>query len=130
MVRLAFVIAIQALPPRQRAVLILRDVVGLSADETAEAIESSIAATNSALQRARARLTVGFPDGPPGPLNLDDEGRHRLARYVETWQAGDIDGHASEGSTTSSSHDSSPHSRFRNGWRPLGDELPGPRVSL
>ena len=91
-VRLAFVIAIQALPPRQRAVLLLRDVVGLSADETAEAIESSIAATNSALQRARTRLKVGFPDGPPGPLTLDDEGRRLLARYVETWEAGDVEG--------------------------------------
>jgi RNA polymerase sigma-70 factor (ECF subfamily) len=92
-VRLAFVIAIQALPPRQRAVLLLRDVVGLSAGETAEAIESSIAATNSALQRARARLKVSFPDGPPqGPLTLDDEGRLLLARYVETWEAGDVAG--------------------------------------
>ena len=91
-VRLAFVVAIQALPPRQRAVLLLRDVVGLSADETAKAIESSTAATNSALQRARARLAVGFPDGPPGPLTLDDEGRRLLARYIETWEAGDVAG--------------------------------------
>jgi RNA polymerase sigma-70 factor, ECF subfamily len=92
-VRLAFVIAIQALPPRQRAVLLLRDVVGLSAAETAAAIDSSTAATNSALQRARARLNADFPDGPPqGPPVLDDEGRRLLARYVETWEAGDVAG--------------------------------------
>ena len=92
-VRLAFVVAIQALPPRQRAVLLLRDVVGMSADETAQTIESSIAATNSALQRARVRLKDGFPDGQPrGPLTLDDEGRRLLERYVETWEAGDVGG--------------------------------------
>jgi RNA polymerase sigma-70 factor (ECF subfamily) len=92
-VRLAFVIAIQALPPRQRAVLLLRDVVGLSADETAAAIESSTAATNSALQRGRARLKADFPDGPPqGPLILDEDARRLLARYVETWEAGDVAG--------------------------------------
>jgi RNA polymerase sigma-70 factor (ECF subfamily) len=92
-VRLAFVAAIHELPPRQRAVLLLRDVVGLSADETAQAIDSTRSATNSALQRARALLRERFPDGPPeGRLTLAAAEQRLLARYVQTWEAGDIQG--------------------------------------
>ena len=91
--RLAFVVAIQHLPPRQRAVLMLRDVVGLSAAETASVLVTSTAAVNSLLQRARAGLARRPPDAATGDGQID-EARQRavLDRYVSTWEAGDIDG--------------------------------------
>jgi RNA polymerase sigma-70 factor (ECF subfamily) len=92
-IRLAFIAAIQELPPRQRAILLLRDVVGLTAEETAASIATSVAAANSALQRARATLHRRFPDGPPtGSGELDPAGRDLLERYVQTWEAGDVEG--------------------------------------
>lgn len=92
-VQLAFVAAIQHLPPRQRAVLLLRDVLGWSASETAELLESSVASVNSALQRARATLELRLPGDPAaGQPEPDDRQRALVERYVRTWEDRDLDG--------------------------------------
>ena len=92
-VQLAFVAAIQQLPARQRAVLLLRDVLGWSAAETAQLLDASVASVNSALQRARATLETRFPAGEPSRTpSTDDNQRDLLERYVHAWEAKDIDG--------------------------------------
>jgi RNA polymerase sigma-70 factor (ECF subfamily) len=92
-VQLAFVAAIQQLPPRQRAVVLLRDVLGWSAAETAQLLDASLASVNSALQRARATLETRFPSGEPSRAPHTDElQRDLLDRYVQAWEATDIDG--------------------------------------
>jgi RNA polymerase sigma-70 factor (ECF subfamily) len=92
-VELAFVTAAQLLPPKQRAVLILRDVLDWSARETAEALDDSVAAVNSALQRARAGLararSLGAPSHAPG--RAGDE-QALLRRFMSAWDAVDVDG--------------------------------------
>jgi RNA polymerase sigma-70 factor (ECF subfamily) len=87
-VELAFITAIQLLPPKQRAVLILRDVLGWSAKETAEALEDSVAAVNSALQRARVGLE-GVRGDIPAPAGGE---RALVKRFMAAWDAVDIDG--------------------------------------
>ena len=86
-VQLAFVTMMQHLPPRQRAVLLLCDVMGWSANETARLLEASAASVNSALQRARATLAKRFPSGrpefQPAP---DDRQRGLLDRYMRAWE--------------------------------------------
>ena len=87
-VELAFIIAIQLLPPKQRAVLILRDVLGWSAKETAEALDDSVAAVTSALQRARVTLE-GTRRHVPAPGVRQ---RALVKRFMAAWDAVDVDG--------------------------------------
>jgi RNA polymerase sigma-70 factor (ECF subfamily) len=87
-IRLAFVAALQYLPPRQRAVLLLTQVLNWSAAETAEALDMSVAAVNSALQRARATLDTRNPSVVPRAL--DAEQQQLVARYVEAFEAYDV----------------------------------------
>lgn len=90
--RLAFVVAIQYLPPRQRALLLLVDVLGWSAKEAALLIGGSAASVNSALQRARSTLANRYtPNAPIEPLRLQVEST-LLERYVRAWEGKDLDG--------------------------------------
>ena len=90
-VRLAFIAALQQLPPRQRAVLILRDVLRWKADEVATMLESSVASVNSALQRARATLSAhGATDARPVDP-MDDKTAELLARYVDAFERYDME---------------------------------------
>src|SRR5215212_6427323 len=89
--RLAFVAALQHLPAQQRAVLIFREVLRWRANEVAELLETSVASVNSSLQRARASLdaTELTPSEPLAPL--DSEQQELLQRYVQAFEAYDID---------------------------------------
>ena len=90
-IRLAFVAALQHLPPRQRAVLILCEVLRWKATEVAELLEASVASVNSALQRARATLEArGVSSTDPAPA-MDESQRELLARYVEAFERYDMD---------------------------------------
>lgn len=90
-VRLAFVAALQYLPPRQRAVLILREVLSWSAAESAELLDTSVASVNSALQRARATLAAADIEETDPLRPLDEDQRELLARYVDAFERYDMD---------------------------------------
>jgi RNA polymerase sigma-70 factor (ECF subfamily) len=90
-IELAFLVAVQHLPPRQRAVLMLRDVLGWSATESAAVLETSVASVNSAVQRARATLREHLPRrrsewSPAGPT---DEERSVLQRFMDACERAD-----------------------------------------
>lgn len=88
-IRLAFIAALQRLPARQRAVLILRDVLGWQAAETADLLGTTVVAVNSALERARATLDTGSPGEPFRPL--DHRQQALLSRYVDAFERFDLD---------------------------------------
>ncbi len=90
-VRLAFVAALQHLPPRQRAVLILREVLRWKASEVAELLETSVASVNSALQRARATLAASDVRDTRPAEPMDDAQRTLLSRYVDAFERYDMD---------------------------------------
>ncbi len=90
-IRLAFVAALQHLPPRQRAVLILREVLRWKASEVAELLDTSVASVNSALQRARATLETVRIDEAETLRPADEEQRALLDRYVDAFERYDMD---------------------------------------
>jgi len=95
-VSLAFIAALQVLPPRQRAVLLLRDVLAWTARETADALEMSVPAANSALHRARTALAATHHrtgrDAVASAAPDDPAIRRLLDAYVRAWQSDDVDG--------------------------------------
>ncbi len=90
-IRLAFIAALQHLPPRQRAVLILCEVLRWQATEVAELLDSSVASVNSALQRARATLADGKVDSTVASPPLDEADRALLERYVAAFERYDME---------------------------------------
>jgi RNA polymerase sigma-70 factor (TIGR02960 family) len=93
-IALAFVAALQHLPPRQRAVLVLRDVLGFKTTETADMLDSSEAAVKGALQRARATLEAHLPAGDHEGVSLPDSPHERelVRRFTDAVEGGDIEG--------------------------------------
>jgi RNA polymerase sigma-70 factor, ECF subfamily len=89
-IRLAFVSALQHLPPRQRAVLLLREVLRWRAEEVAQLLDTTVASVNSALQRARATMAAVGGEAETEPL--DDVQRALLERYVDAFERYDIQG--------------------------------------
>jgi RNA polymerase sigma-70 factor (ECF subfamily) len=88
-IELTFIALIQSLPARQRAALILRDILGWSAAETADALETSVAGANSALQRARATIGDELPE--PRPSELTDDERRLLEGFIDTHEREDTE---------------------------------------
>jgi RNA polymerase sigma-70 factor (TIGR02960 family) len=94
-VSLAFVTALQALPPRQLAVLVLRDVLGFHAGEVADMLDSTVESVNSALKRARAglqRRRSPISDHEPPPVAGSPAEDALVARFVRAWESADLDG--------------------------------------
>jgi RNA polymerase sigma-70 factor, ECF subfamily len=91
-VRLAFVAALQHLPARQRAVLILREVLKWKATEVAELLDTTVVSVNSALQRARTTLTEHHVTASAAPQPVEEAQQELLARYVDAFERFDIEG--------------------------------------
>ena len=117
-IELTFITLIQLLPARQRAVLILRDVLDWSANETAALLDMSVASANSALQRARATLRDELPEAEPRPAELTEEEQRLLAGFIATHEAGDARGRRGHDARGHPDLDAAAPGRVR---RPRGD---------
>jgi RNA polymerase sigma-70 factor (TIGR02960 family) len=96
-IELAFVVAVQHLPPRQRAAFIVRDVLGWPASTTAEALDLTVASVTSALQRARVTMRERLPERrldwrSPATGELSDDERRVLTAYIDAHERNDLDG--------------------------------------
>jgi len=91
-VELAFIAALQQLPPRQRAALVLRDVLGFHAAEVADMLDSSVDSVKSALKRARATLEQGLPRTDRAPLPNSAAERELMRRFADAFETDDING--------------------------------------
>jgi RNA polymerase sigma-70 factor (ECF subfamily) len=91
-ISLSFLTALQILPPRQRAVLILRDVLDFSAIEAAEVLELTVSAVNSLLHRARKTLAENYQSESVANRSADEKTKWLLDRYVRAWKSADVDG--------------------------------------
>jgi RNA polymerase sigma-70 factor (TIGR02960 family) len=91
-ISLAFVTALQVLPPRQLAVLVLRDVLGFQASEVADMLDATVESVNSALKRARASLerrqSIGDSESPPAPDSRSEDAI--VAKFVSAWESADL----------------------------------------
>ncbi|HEY4454198.1 MAG TPA: RNA polymerase subunit sigma-70 [Pseudonocardiaceae bacterium] len=96
-IELAFIVAVQHLPPRQRAVFILRDVLGWPASKAADGLELTVPSVTSALQRARVTMRERLPDRrldwrSPAPHELSDDERGVVKSYIDAHERNDLDG--------------------------------------
>jgi RNA polymerase sigma-70 factor (ECF subfamily) len=94
-ISLSFMTALQYLPPRQRAVLILRDVLDFSANETAEVLEITVSSANSALHRARKTLSQNYQNREPESSShslTDERSQWLLDHFVQAWKTADVEG--------------------------------------
>jgi RNA polymerase sigma-70 factor (TIGR02960 family) len=92
-ISLAFIVAVQLVPPRQRAVLVLRDVLGFAASEAAQVLGTTEESVTSALKRARATMRGGLPpaaEPPPAPESAAE--KQLVDRLTRAYEAGDVDG--------------------------------------
>jgi len=131
-IELAFIAALQHLPANQRAVLILREVLGFSAKEVASMLETTPASVNSAMQRARVSVDERLPERSQQATLAqlgDDEIRALVERYVDAWNRGDVDAVVSmlaEEATFSMP----PNTQWFRGREPIRDFLPTGPLSI
>ena len=131
-IELAFIAALQHLPANQRAVLILREVLGFSAKEVASMLDTTPASVNSAMQRARASVDERLPERSQQATLAqlgDDEIRALVERYVDAWDRGDVDAVVSmlaEEATFSMP----PNAQWFRGREPIREFLPTGPLSI
>jgi RNA polymerase sigma-70 factor (ECF subfamily) len=117
-IQLALVAALQYLPPKQRAVLILKDVLRWKADEVATLLGTTVQSVNSALQRARSTIANRNSDAGESPDGMDDRKKALLARYVDAFERYDME------ALTSLLHEDGSWSMPPNRWRSRGPCVP------